>query len=78
MTIRICTRCHTPYGEGIIGALNVAKSFAPFCSKRCADVDLMHWLSGDYRIDDQGELGLSEDEPDGPVFGQDDEDEVPF
>jgi endogenous inhibitor of DNA gyrase (YacG/DUF329 family) len=23
---------------------------APFCSKRCADVDLAHWLKGDYAI----------------------------
>ena len=22
----------------------------PFCSKRCADVDLAHWLRGDYAI----------------------------
>ncbi|MFD2843038.1 DNA gyrase inhibitor YacG [Paracoccus cavernae] len=24
--------------------------YAPFCSKRCADIDLAHWLRGDYRI----------------------------
>ncbi|MDO5658404.1 MAG: DNA gyrase inhibitor YacG [Paracoccus sp. (in: a-proteobacteria)] len=24
--------------------------FRPFCSKRCADVDLAHWLRGDYVI----------------------------
>ena len=24
--------------------------FLPFCSKRCADVDLHRWLSGSYRI----------------------------
>ena len=24
--------------------------FKPFCSKRCADVDLHHWLSGSYAI----------------------------
>ncbi len=24
--------------------------FKPFCSKRCADVDLNRWLSGVYRI----------------------------
>ena len=22
----------------------------PFCSRRCADVDLAHWLRGDYRV----------------------------
>ncbi|MEJ0026304.1 MAG: DNA gyrase inhibitor YacG [Rhizomicrobium sp.] len=24
--------------------------FRPFCSKRCADIDLMHWLKGEYTI----------------------------
>lgn len=24
--------------------------YRPFCSKRCADVDLSHWLRGDYVI----------------------------
>ena len=27
-----------------------AKDFQPFCSKRCADVDLSRWLKGIYRI----------------------------
>jgi hypothetical protein len=26
------------------------KSYDPFCSKRCADVDLNRWLSGVYKI----------------------------
>lgn len=25
--------------------------YQPFCSKRCADVDLNRWLSGVYRIE---------------------------
>lgn len=34
----------------------------PFCSRRCADVDLARWLRGDYRlpgepVDGQGDLG---------------------
>ena len=24
--------------------------FKPFCSRRCADLDLAHWLKGDYAI----------------------------
>ena len=24
--------------------------YRPFCSKRCADVDLAHWLRGDYKV----------------------------
>lgn len=26
------------------------KSYKPFCSKRCADIDLAKWLGGDYAI----------------------------
>ena len=26
------------------------REFRPFCSKRCADLDLGRWLSGDYAI----------------------------
>lgn len=33
----------------ICGKPTVAQ-FRPFCSARCADVDLAHWLRGDYRI----------------------------
>jgi len=25
-------------------------AFKPFCSRRCADVDLAHWLGGSYAI----------------------------
>ena len=40
----------------------VAAAYKPFCSKRCADVDLHRWLSGGYAIpaveadDDGGEV----------------------
>lgn len=27
-----------------------SKAFKPFCSKRCADVDLSRWLKGGYAI----------------------------
>jgi hypothetical protein len=27
-----------------------APDFAPFCSKRCADIDLGRWLKGGYAI----------------------------
>lgn len=26
------------------------KRFRPFCSKRCADIDLGRWLRGDYAV----------------------------
>jgi uncharacterized protein len=38
----------------------VADTFRPFCSKRCADVDLNRWLSGGYVI-----AGKDEDDEDG-------------
>jgi endogenous inhibitor of DNA gyrase (YacG/DUF329 family) len=31
----------------------VEKKWRPFCSKRCADADLGHWLSDDYAIPGQ-------------------------
>jgi endogenous inhibitor of DNA gyrase (YacG/DUF329 family) len=42
----------------ICGKPTVAE-FRPFCSKRCADVDLHRWLSGAYAIP------AAEDEPPG-------------
>jgi endogenous inhibitor of DNA gyrase (YacG/DUF329 family) len=38
----------------------VVEQFKPFCSRRCADVDLNRWLSGVYAIpvtDDEDEDG---------------------
>ena len=29
---------------------NTHPSFRPFCSKRCADIDLSRWLNGHYTI----------------------------
>jgi endogenous inhibitor of DNA gyrase (YacG/DUF329 family) len=41
--------------------------FRPFCSKRCADVDLHRWLSGAYAIpaveSDQEEISAEDGEP---------------
>ena len=40
--------------------------FRPFCSSRCADVDLNRWLSGVYAIpvaDDEEEDGAPKTEP---------------
>lgn len=62
MTVRYCTRCRQPYGEAVEGVANLAHDYAPFCSKRCADVDLVHWLKGDYVIDGEGGLAVGEDE----------------
>ena len=63
MSLRYCTRCRKPY-EADPSLANAAPSYAPFCSKRCADVDLVHWLKGEYVIDGAGGLTLGEDEED--------------
>jgi endogenous inhibitor of DNA gyrase (YacG/DUF329 family) len=39
-TTRPCPICRRP----------AAVAYRPFCSKRCADVDLQRWLSGAYVI----------------------------
>ena len=49
----------------ICGKLAAAR-FRPFCSSRCADVDLNRWLSGVYAVpvvEDESEA--KRDEPDG-------------
>jgi uncharacterized protein len=37
-----------------------AEAYRPFCSKRCADIDLAKWFSGAYAVP-----GREEDEGDG-------------
>ena len=40
------------------------KAYAPFCSRRCADVDLARWLREDYRIPGPpADLPMQEDDP---------------
>lgn len=41
MTASLCPICKTRRAE---------PAYRPFCSKRCADVDLQGWLSGRYAI----------------------------
>lgn len=37
--------------------------FRPFCSRRCADVDLNRWLTGSYAIPaEEEDEGVNEDE----------------
>ncbi|SLN35291.1 DNA gyrase inhibitor YacG [Roseisalinus antarcticus] len=48
------------------------RRYRPFCSRRCADVDLAKWLGGDYRIpseapeDGEGAASELEDRPEKP------------
>jgi uncharacterized protein len=44
-------------------ARDVVAAYRPFCSKRCADIDLGRWLKENYRI--PTEEAPFEDEPDG-------------
>ena len=37
---RTCARCDRPMDP----------AYRPFCSKRCADIDLQKWLTGAYAI----------------------------
>jgi len=39
-----------------------ADRYRPFCSKRCADVDLARWLGGNYRVPTEETGGLEEGE----------------
>ena len=52
--------------------LDSVKKFRPFCSKRCADVDLHRWMGGQYAVlaveppddfDGEIEAALAEQEP---------------
>jgi hypothetical protein len=56
MTAKPCPICKRP----------ASPSYAPFCSKRCADLDLQRWFSGAYAIpaseDDEEDLSIPEDE----------------
>ncbi|MEO1108930.1 MAG: DNA gyrase inhibitor YacG [Pseudomonadota bacterium] len=38
--------------------------FRPFCSKRCADIDLAKWLNGSYAVPSQREEDSDTDNPD--------------
>jgi endogenous inhibitor of DNA gyrase (YacG/DUF329 family) len=49
-SIRRCVICGKPQVEGR----------RPFCSKRCADVDLHRWLTGSYAIPAEEEAELED------------------
>lgn len=64
MTQVKCANCGAPQ----------TPQYQPFCSKRCADIDLHRWLSGSYVIagkpDEDEDGGRSAD--DGPGRSRDD------
>jgi uncharacterized protein len=54
VSVRKCPICGRP----------AEVEFRPFCSRRCADLDLQRWLSGRYAIpatDDEAEAGVDLD-----------------
>jgi endogenous inhibitor of DNA gyrase (YacG/DUF329 family) len=55
-----CLLCGKPRSE----------SYKPFCSKRCADIDLGRWLKGGYAIPGV-ENETEENEPPGPPSNDD-------
>ncbi|MCS6758687.1 MAG: DNA gyrase inhibitor YacG [Candidatus Devosia euplotis] len=48
-------------------------AFKPFCSTRCADVDLNRWLTGSYVIPARDDEPMYEDTNALPDYDQDDE-----
>jgi endogenous inhibitor of DNA gyrase (YacG/DUF329 family) len=53
-SVELCPTCRKP----------AADAFRPFCSRRCADIDLHRWFSGAYAIpvrEEEDEDGSSED-----------------
>jgi endogenous inhibitor of DNA gyrase (YacG/DUF329 family) len=61
---RHCPICKRPVPEEEAGA-----RYRPFCSRRCADIDLGKWLTGDYAI--AAAPDESEDEEEGGTPKQD-------
>lgn len=56
MSKPVCPVCEAPRSE----------KYRPFCSKRCADIDLGRWFTGAYAVPteeapDTAEIGLSDD-----------------
>ena len=42
----------------------VTPEYRPFCSKRCADVDLQRWFTGGYAIPAEPDDGVRDDDED--------------
>jgi endogenous inhibitor of DNA gyrase (YacG/DUF329 family) len=62
-----CPICHKP----------VSEDYRPFCSRRCADVDLGRWLTGGYAVPGEPVEDTSGDIDRQPRTGDDDNDGGP-
>jgi endogenous inhibitor of DNA gyrase (YacG/DUF329 family) len=49
-----------------------AEAFKPFCSKRCADVDLNRWLTGSYVIPARDDEPAADSDSSVPDHDEDD------
>lgn len=52
LKVRKCPVCAKP----------AEPAYRPFCSKRCADIDLGRWLNEDYRVPSEEAAELDDDE----------------
>jgi uncharacterized protein len=48
--MRSATKPAPPAKTCVVCGKPQVERFRPFCSRRCADVDLHHWLSGAYAL----------------------------
>lgn len=52
---RRCSICAAAYTDA---------AYRPFCSRRCADVDLARWFNGSYVVAGEAESDSADDNPD--------------
>jgi endogenous inhibitor of DNA gyrase (YacG/DUF329 family) len=60
---------HCPICRRRLPEAGEARRFRPFCSRRCADVDLHRWLTGSYRVETDEAPGDGEDGREGERRG---------
>ena len=46
-----CPNCGKSIASNELSSQNTQKSYKPFCSKRCADVDLGKWFNESYFVE---------------------------
>jgi endogenous inhibitor of DNA gyrase (YacG/DUF329 family) len=51
----------------VCGKLADEKKYSPFCSKRCADIDLGRWLKESYRVPTDEPPGEGDESRPGPT-----------
>ncbi len=60
-----------------ICAKPASDTYRPFCSRRCADVDLGRWLTGGYAVPGEPVEDATEDAEGMPRSGDGDDDDEP-